>query len=222
MTNEQQPGWEPPMADGIDPKDMPKSYSITEDQFRAIAFQAPKNAPSIFVPHINHHAACYRMDMPEVMAAFLPQLVHESDDFRYSKEIWGPTAQQKRYERDFNKEWHDQLPKGHRNSLAYDLGNSQAGDGKYFMGRGAIMTTGRSNYLKVSKHLFGDDRLRRNPELLEVPEYSIRAAMYYFSTRVMGKVDLSDVEAVTRKINGGLNGIKERRELYRIACSVLL
>lgn len=214
--------WHPPMAAGANPDDFPKPSTITEEQFKRIAFAAPKNAAAIFVPIINGWAPAYGIDTPEAMAAFLPQLVHESGHFKYNKEIWGPTDQQKRYERDFNKEWHDQLPKGHRNSLAYELGNSQAGDGKYFMGRGAIMTTGRTNYILVSKHLFGDDRLRTNPELLEVPEYSIRAAMYYFTTRVMGKVAITDVTAVTKSINGGLTGIKERRELYNAAKEIIV
>ena len=202
-----------------DPKDF---YPVlTEAQFKAIANKAPKNAASVFVPYINQYAPAYKIDTPEAMAAFLPQLVHESGHFRWMREIWGPTAQQKRYERDFNQEYHEQLPKGHRNSLAFELGNSQAGDGKFFMGRGAIMTTGRANYLQVSKHLFGDDRLRYHPELLEVPEYSIKAAMYYFSTRVMGKVELTDVVAVTKRINGGTNGLDERKELYKIAKGIL-
>lgn len=210
------------MAEGANPEDFPKPFTVTEEQFKSIANKAPKNAAAVFLPYINLHAPAYGIDTPEAMAAFLPQLAHESGHFKWMREIWGPTEQQKRYERDFNKEFHEQLPKGHRNSLAWQLGNSQAGDGKFFMGRGAIMTTGRTNYMQVSKHLFGDDRLMKHPELLEVPEYSIKAAMYYFSNRVMGKCDLNDVTAVTRLINGGLNGIKERRELYNIAKTIFI
>lgn len=219
----QLPGWHTPMPLGANPEDYKDLFGITEEQFKAIAFRCPKNAPSIFVPHINKWAATYGMDSMEVMKAFLPQLVHESGHFRYSKEIWGPTPQQKRYERDFKEQWGKDLPDGHRNKLAYELGNSQPGDGKWFMGRGAIMTTGRANYATVSKHLFNSDWLIKNPEVLESPEYSIRAAMFYFSTRVMGKVqDLQDVTSVTKKINGGYNGLQERKDIYEIASDLLV
>lgn len=210
--------WHPPMVIGFTPPE----NMITEQQFNAIAKHAAKNAAGLFVPYINQYAKQYGIDTADKMAAFMAQVTHESGHFKYAREIWGPTAQQQRYERDINKEWKANLPVGHRNKLAYDLGNSQPGDGKYFMGRGCIQTTGRSNYNKVSIHLFGDDRLLHQPQLLEVPEYSIRAAMHYFSTRVMNKVaDITDVVAVTKKINGGTNGLAERKELYQAATQAL-
>lgn len=209
--------WHPPMACDAQPEQFYQDI-ITEEQFKKIAFRAPKNAASVFVPHINAWYKFYEIDTPEKMAAFMAQLVHESGHFIYSKELWGPTRQQKRYERDFHQPWHNKLTRHDRNNVAYDLGNSQAGDGKYFMGRGAIQTTGRTNYKKVSQHLFGDDRLLKHPELLETPEYSIRSAMYYFNTRVMPKAkDITDVELVTKLVNGGDIGLEERKSLHEKA-----
>ncbi len=196
---------------------------ITTDQFNSIADHAPNNAASIFVPHINKWYKEYGIDTAEKIAAFISQLVHESGHFKYSKEIWGPTAQQKLYERDFKEPWHGKLTRQDRNRVAYMLGNREAGDGKFFQGRGAIQTTGRTNYTKVSLHLFGDYTLLKSPQLLETPEYSIRSAMYYFSTRVLPKTkDITDVVRVTKLINGGANGLQDRIELYNKATDVLI
>lgn len=220
MSKEQKHGWHPPMAPGANPDDFKTQPIITEDQLRQIAYEAPKNAVSLFYPYIVKYAPAYGITTKDTLKAFLAQVLHESGHLKWVRELWG-TAQQKRYERDFNQEFHEQLPKTHRNWLAWQLGNSQAGDGKFFRGRGLIQTTGRANYRAVSLHLFGDDRLLRNPELLEVPEYAVRAAMYYFSTRVMGRVDISDVVAVTRAVNGGTNGLKERKNILAKAREVI-
>lgn len=218
-------GWHMPMAADQDPKDMPKTpeHTITEEQFNKVAYAAPKGIAKLFVPHINKWAHDYGMATKEIIAAFLPQLVHETGHFKYLREIWGPIPQQKRYSRDFRYAWHADLPKKHRNSLAYQLGNDKEGDGSLFRGRGCIMTTGKANYRKVSVHLFGDERLLSDPSLLEQPEYAIRAAMYYFSTRVIPKVkDLANVELVTKEINGGYWGLEERKALYDISKTVFV
>lgn len=207
-------------ANKYTPKQGVKKTYITGEQLKAIAIHAPKNAVALFQPYINEWLPVYGITTPEQISAYLAQVLHESGHFRYSKEIWGPTKQQRRYERDFSQPF---TRDNDRNSLAFDLGNANAGDGKFFMGRGAIQTTGRANYKKVSIHLFNDDRLLKSPQLLEIPEYSIRASMYYFTTRVMGKVeDLTDVTAVTKKVNGGTNGLEYREENYIRAIDVLV
>ena len=93
-------------------------------------------------------------------AAFIAQLAHESGEFRFMEELWGPTAAQKRYEPP--------------SDLANRLGNTQAGDGKRFKGRGPIQITGRFNYKKYGD-LLGID-LTAEPERAATPEVGFATA----------------------------------------------
>ena len=59
------------------------------------------------------------------------------------------------------------------------LGNTQPGDGYKFRGRGFIQITGRANYTAVSKALYGDDRLVKNPDLLNNPTAAAEATAWF-------------------------------------------
>jgi putative chitinase len=125
-------------------------------------------------------------------AAFLAQIGHESGSLVYVKELGG--------DKYFAK--YD----GRK-----DLGNTQAGDGARFCGRGLIQITGRANYGRASQALFGDDRLLKNPELLEQPEWAAKSAVWYWTTRNLNALaDADRFTDITRAINGGTNGLEDR------------
>ena len=137
-----------------------------------------------------------------VMAQFLAQTMHESGGLRYVREIWGPTKAQKGYEG------------------RADLGNVKPGDGKRFMGRDVLQITGRANYRALTawvRKTFGKGPdFEANPELLESPEWLGIAAIWYFLTR-KGLIDYAragNIEMVTRRVNGGLNGYQDRLRWY--------
>lgn len=137
-------------------------------------------------------------------AAFIAQIGHESGSFLYAKELGGP-AYFRKYE-------------GRQ-----DLGNTEPGDGAKFAGRGLIQITGRHNYGKASQALFGDDRLLKQPGLLEQPEWAAKSAVWYWTTRNLNvKADADQFEAITRAINGGTNGSDDRKMRYLQALSVLV
>lgn len=137
------------------------------------------------------------------IAAFLAQVGHESGSLVYSKELGGPTY--------FSK--YD----GRR-----DLGNTQPGDGAKFCGRGLIQVTGRANYKTCSQSLFGDDRLLDTPELLEQPEWAVRSAVWFWTSRSLNNLaDADRFTDLTRRINGGTNGLADRKERYLLALSVI-
>ena len=137
------------------------------------------------------------------IAAFLAQVGHESGALVYVKELGGP-AYFAKYE-------------GRK-----DLGNTQPGDGAKFCGRGLIQVTGRANYRACSQALFGDDRLLDRPELLEQPVWAARSAAWYWSTRNLNALaDVDRFTELTRRINGGTNGLEDRKARYRLALSVL-
>lgn len=127
-------------------------------------------------------------------ANFVGQAAHETGRFHYMREIWGPTAAQARYE-------------GRR-----DLGNINAGDGKLYMGRGIFQLTGRANYHRVGGAIGID--LERHPEMVEQPDMAVLTAAYYWrSNGLSALADAGREDDITRRINGGINGIAERRQL---------
>jgi putative chitinase len=93
-------------------------------------------------------------------------------------------------------------------------GSEASGDGWKYRGRSLKQVTGLENYRKCSRDLFGDDRLVTNPELLEMPEYSVLAALWFWKSRNLNAVaDRRTVRDVTLIVNGGTNGLSDR-ELF--------
>lgn len=138
-------------------------------------------------------------------AAFIAQIAHESGGYRYLRELWGPTPAQAKYE-------------GRK-----DLGNTFRGDGFKFRGRGLIQVTGRANYSEMSLKLFGTEGvLLNNPELLETPENAVRSALIFWNSRGLNRyADEGDIQTITRRINGGYNGLAERQQYYNKALIIL-
>lgn len=96
-----------------------------------------------------------------------------------------------------------------------NLGNVKRGDGWRFRGRGLIQTTGRANYRRASIEMFGDERLLDDPDMLLIPDVAAgSAACYWHSRRCNG---ITDIEVLTRKINGGTHGLTERKYWTQVA-----
>lgn len=94
------------------------------------------------------------------------------------------------------------------------LGNTKAGDGEKFKGRGFLQLTGRDVYMRAGKAL--GLPLEEKPELLEDPKIGAKASIWFWKTRVKPKVkDFSDVEEVTQYINPGLKGLPDRQKKFR-------
>lgn len=151
------------------------------------------------------------LDRPHRLAHYLAQVAHESAGFHYDKEVWGPTAAQKRYE-------------GRK-----DLGNTQPGDGKRFAGRGPIQITGRSNYRQFTawcRERFPDaPDFEAHPELVNTDPWEGIGPIWYWSTRNLGALaddPACNIETITRRINGGLNGYADRRRYFTRIALVML
>lgn len=140
--------------------------------------------------------------------AFLAQLAHESVELRYMEEIASGQAYEGRS----------------------DLGNTHPGDGKRYKGRGPIQLTGRANYRRFGKIL--DLDLEAKPALAAVPEHGFRIAALFW--KLGGLNELADqltmkgdaaerktFTAITRRINGGTNGLTDRLNYFRVAKQVL-
>ena len=105
---------------------------LTAEQLQAIMPRLSATRNSELLPFLTSAMAEFAIEAPPRAAAFLAQLAHESGQFRFMEEIWGPTDAQRRYEP--------------VTRLSQALGNTEAGDGRRFKGRGPILLTGRAKY----------------------------------------------------------------------------
>jgi hypothetical protein len=104
--------------------------------------------------------------------------------------------------------------------LSKRLGNTEPGDGKRFKGRGPIQLTGRANYLRFG-NLLGID-LMAPPEQAAAPEAAFRVAALYWKSRGLNELaDAENFREITRRINGGFNGLADRQKYFERAKAVL-
>lgn len=95
-----------------------------------------------------------------------------------------------------------------------NLGNTVPGDGYKFRGRGLKMITGRDNYERFSRAWLGSDALLAQPGQVSEPAGAVASAIWFWHNKGLNAVaDRNSVEQVTRIVNGGSNGMEERREM---------
>jgi len=133
------------------------------------------------------------------LSHFMGQCAHESAGFVYMEEIASGSAYEGRA----------------------DLGNTQPGDGKRYKGRGPIQLTGRANYRKFGR-LIGID-LEQHPEIASYPSVGLLCACLYWSNRGLNaKADADDLLGITKAINGGTNGLEDRKARTAKAKEIIL
>jgi len=146
----------------------------------------------------------YQIDTAARRCAFLAQVGHESGRLIYVRELWNPS----------------QCPWQAKYQGRVDLGNIHLGDGSRYRGRGLIQITGRANYRSCSEAL-GQD-FETNPELLEIPTNAAMSAAWFWQSHGCNELaDTGNFEAITRRINGGLNGYQDRLALLETATEAL-
>jgi putative chitinase len=149
---------------------------------------------------LNHCCNLFQINTPQRLRHFLSQISHESGGLRYMEEI----ADGSDYE---GRE---------------DLGNIQSGDGKRYKGAGVIQLTGRANYQAFFDFI-------KDPRIMEGCSYVAKtfpftsAGFWWHNNDMNALCDRSDVtvEMVTRRVNGGLNGLDDRIQYYKKACDVI-
>ena len=157
-----------------------------------------------WAPVLTKTMAAYGINTPLREAAFVAQVAHESGRFQFLREIWNPK----------------QCPWQARYEGRADLGNTHPGDGPIFRGRGLLQITGRANYAACGKALGLD--LINHPELLEEPQHAADSAGWFWETHGLNELaDRRLMTDITRRINGGLNGLGDRLALYDRALKAL-
>ena len=168
---------------------------IVLDDLRAICRHTKASVLERYVEPLNAAMAEYAIDAnPAREAHFLAQVAHESGGFNYVRELATGDAYEGRQ----------------------DLGNTEAGDGRRYKGRGLIQITGRANY-KACGDALGHD-LIAEPEALEQPVYAARSAAWFWDSRNLNELaDRGDIRAITKRINGGTNGLSDRQSYLALA-----
>ncbi len=175
-----------------------------------------------FLDFVNETCLKYEINTPSRQLNFLAQVGHESGGLFYTEELASGAA----YE-------------GRKN-----LGNTVAGDGIRFKGRGLIQITGRSNYKSVGDAMGID--LIKNPTLLggknvtkctaEQLKNAVMSAGWYWDSRKLNVLadkiniakpidagtNLENFVLITKKINGGTNGLPDRLNRYRAGVNYFL
>lgn len=176
-------------------------------------------------------AACtaYDITTPLRVAHFMAQMSEESGNFQRLEENLNYTHAS-RLLAVFPSHFDDLAdaseyvgdPEGIANRVYADRmgnGDEDSGDGWRFRGRGFLQDTGRSQYALLTAGL-GHDFIS-NPDDLATLEWAALAAGWTWQEkRCNGLADADNITAITRAINGGLNGLVEREDALRRAKAI--
>jgi putative chitinase len=166
---------------------------LTLAQLQACMPYAGDRGP-IFLEALNAAMDEFQIDTLLRQASFIAQVAHESGSLKHTAEIWGPTEAQRGYE-------------GRR-----DLGNTHIGDGRKYLGRGLLQITGRSNTTECLRAL---GRSEDDVGYLETPIGASRTAAWFWRSRGLNEIaDQGSFGTITKKINGGYNGLDDRIRHY--------
>lgn len=184
----------------------------------------------------------YNIDNPNRVRAFLAQIGHESgqlsavvENLNYSakalRSVFG-----KYFKTDAEAEKYARKPEAIANVVyANRLGNgdTKSGDGWRYRGRGLIQITGKSNYNEASQKMYalplGVDFVDE-PELLATPDYAAQSAAWWWENAGLNAIadglgganDTEVFKQITKRINGGYNGLDDRLAIYERAKTVIV
>ena len=195
---------------------------ITVDILKAIAPGSKKTNYKL-LPELSYWMTewlpKYEIDTKSEVCHYLSQTAHESDSFNTLEEYASGKAYEGRH----------------------DLGNIYPGDGVKFKGKGLLETTGRLNYraltIVYSKYNTSSLDFEANPQLLKDENIAVWSACEFWESRSLNAFanmpddatiwskrlnrNLSPIEYITLRINGGQNGIIERKKFYERAKGVI-
>lgn len=174
---------------------------ITLEQFAYIMKTAKKSNLEKHLPLAMDCMKMYEINTALRRQHFLAQVGHESMSLRYMHEIASGAAYEGRG----------------------DLGNTHPGDGRKFRGHGPIQLTGRNNHTEFFKYI-GRPELIETPEILESDlGLAWKASGWYWMSRQLNKyADRDDIRGITLRVNGGYNGLDDRKQYLKRAKEVII
>ena len=215
-------------------------FNFTEDQLQQIIPQ--NHIVSDWYEALAKILPEYDITTTERVAAFLAQCAHESNGFTALKENLNYSAQGlantwpnrfavkdadgkaiKPYVPNVIAKRIERNPDIIANNVYADrLGNGpmESSDGARYCGRGLIQLTGKDNYAKFAKSI--NKPFEEIVAYLETPVGAVESACWFWTTNYLNQfADSGDIETMTKRINGGLNGIDDRKTRYAQAIKVL-
>lgn len=213
---------------------------LTAEQFARL-FPNAKD-PQSWVDSMNNVFPKYEINTPKRIAAFLAQCGHESGGWRVFTENLNYSAGRlmvifKKYfpTEELANAYAGQPQKIANRVYGGRLGNGpeESGDGWLYRGRGPIQLTGKNNYRVFAKYMFeenlieDEEKILNNPDLVAATatadrKFALMSAIWFWNKNKLNvEADAGNLESMTRKINGGLNGLEDRIILYDQAIRLL-
>lgn len=170
-------------------------YLVTKEQLAKVGW---KNVSDFVLKDLNNCLDKFNINTPIRLRHFISQCSHESACGVYTKELARGSAYEGRK----------------------DLGNNTIGDGPKYKGAGYIQLTGRSNYQALANYL-GDQNVMQGVDYV-ASNYPWTSAGYWWYKNAMNNLCDSgaDCLTVTKRVNGGTNGLEDRQKYYDLCCSV--
>jgi putative chitinase len=205
--------------------------TLTKEQLLKINGGKNEKEVDYYLDALNEILPKYEINTPLRIAHFLAQVLHESAYLKFNVENLNYSAEgllttfKKYFDNRELAEKYARKPERIANRVYANRmgnGNEASGDGWKYRGRGLIQLTGRSNYTACGNYIGVD--IANIPDLiLESPMISVKAACWFWT--VLNKLnplaDKDDVVGITKKVNGGLNGIDDRKNILTRAKGVL-
>lgn len=204
---------------------------ITYEQLLAINSNKNPEMCKYYIDALNKVLPEYKINTKLRLCHFLAQILHESGNLKYKSENLNYSAKALRsvfpkyFKTDEIANQYARKPEKIANRVyANRMGNGDeaSGDGWLFRGRGLIQLTGHDNYKLCGASI--KLNLLENPDLLiNTAEASIKAACWFWDKNNLNILaDKDDIKTITKRINGGYNGIEDRESILKRAKSVLI
>lgn len=195
-----------------------------------IKYLCPLNKnPKDLTTFLNVILPKYDINTKERIACFLAQCSHESNQFTTLKENLNYSSQglhdtwRKRFPTLESAKPYHRKPEKIANRVYCDRmgnGSESSGEGYKYRGRGVIQLTGKENYTKFAKSI--GKTLEETVAYCETLEGALESGCFFWKTNNLNKlVDAGNFTGLTKAINGGTNGLEERKENYNIAIQLL-
>jgi len=162
----------------------------------------------------------YQINTPLRLSHFLAQCHHESAGFNVVEENLNYSAEgllrtfKKYFAQEQAQEYAHNKVRIASRVYANRMGNGDEAsqEGWLYRGRGYIQLTGKDNYAAFNDQVPED--ILKNPDLVATQYPMLSAAWFWDHNNINDLCDNETIEDVTRKVNGGLNGIVDRSRLF--------